>query len=73
MKRALLFVVALTACAPRTGSNTLTAYYVSQRTTRSMIECYYNRMGRIYSRTVQLTQICPNSIQVSRGTQQSQT
>ncbi len=69
MKRAILFAVALTACAPRTSSDLLTAFYVSQRTTRSMIECYYNRMGRIYARTVQLTQVCPNSIQVGRGTQ----
>lgn len=69
MKRAILFAVALTACAPRIGSDSLTAFYVSQRVTRSMLECYYNRMGRIYTRTMQLTQVCPNSIQVGRGTQ----
>jgi hypothetical protein len=69
MKRAILFAVALTACVPRIGSDSLTAFYVSQRVTRSMLECYYNRMGRIYTRTMQLTQVCPNSIQVGRGTQ----
>ena len=69
MKQILILVAVLTACSPRTVSNSLTAFYVSQRTTRSVIECYYNRKGQIYTHMVQLTRVCPNSIRVGRGTE----
>ena len=64
----LVFVALAAFCNPGAlaAQSTVTAFFVSQRTTGGTIQCTYNGLGNTYIRTVQLSQICPTSIRVRR-------
>lgn len=53
-----------TPSTPEPAPRTITAYKTGERTTGSTKQCYYEGLGKEFTRTLESYQLCPLTIQV---------